>query len=178
VQHVNVKVFASKSNIDLVAAIPVFHKWIQQSLAPEVLIDVADYKHVPDGPGIMLIGHEADYSLDETDGRLGLLYNRKTEVDGDAQTVLKQAYDSAIRAAKTLQKDPAFEGKLEFDEGHLEVVLNDRLLFPNTEETWKKLRPELETFFNKIYGPGAFTLEKQGELRERIRVDVRRRKAA
>jgi hypothetical protein len=115
VQHVNIKIFADKADIDLVDAIPIFHQWIQDRVAPELLIDVADYKHVPDGPGIMLIGHEADYSLDETGGRLGLLYNRKVAVEGNAQAALSQAFDSALSAAKRLETTEPFAGKLHFD---------------------------------------------------------------
>ena len=44
--------------------VPLFHGWIQGRGLDGTPIDVADYKHVPDGPGIMLIGHEADRSLD------------------------------------------------------------------------------------------------------------------
>ena len=171
-QHVNVKIFATKSDINLVDAIAVFHKWIQESAMPEILIDVADYKHVPDGPGIMLIGHEADYSLDETDGRLGLLYNRKTAVEGDWQEALGQAYNSALRAAKVLEETPVFAGKLKFADNELEVILNDRLLFPNTEETRSKVLPEVDAFFANLYGAGSFKLERRGEVRDRIRIGV------
>jgi len=172
VQHVNVKIFASQADINLVDAIPVFHKWIQDSTVPELVIDVADYKHVPDGPGIMLIGHEADYSLDETDGRLGLLYNRKVAVSGSPQEALRQAYNAALLATKKLQATPVFKGKLKFDENEVEVILNDRLLFPNTDETWTKVLPEFEAFFTKIYGTGSFTIEHRGEPRDRVRAGV------
>jgi len=30
---------------------------------PGLLIDVADYAHVPDGPGVILIGHDVDYGI-------------------------------------------------------------------------------------------------------------------
>jgi hypothetical protein len=175
VQHVNVKIFAAQADINLVDAIPIFHKWIQDNSVPELLIDVADYKHVPEGPGIMLIGHEADYSLDETDGRLGLLYNRKVEVTGGPQSALRQAYNAALLATKKLQAAPAFKNKLKFDENEVEVILNDRLLFPNTDETWEKVLPELETFFVKIYGTDNFTIEHRGEPRDRVRAGILRK---
>ena len=174
-QHVNVKIFAAQADIDLVDAIPVFHRWIQGKAAPELLIDVADYKHVPDGPGIMLIGHEADYSLDETDGRLGMLYNRKVVVDGDSQFALSQAYESAVRAAKLLEAEPVFAGKLRFDYDEIEVILNDRLLFPNSKETWAEQLPVLAQFFSGVYGDDKFTLAQRGEPRDRFRVGVKRR---
>lgn len=174
-QHVNVKIFASRSEIALEDAIPVFHGWIQESAVPELLIDVADYKHVPDGPGIMLIGHEADYSLDETDGRLGLLYNRKAVIEGDAQAALQQAYDSAVKAVKKLESTPVFTGKLAFSENELEVILNDRLNTPNTDETWNALRPEFEAFAAQLYGPARYTIERRGEPRDRVRAGILRK---
>ncbi|MBY0396577.1 MAG: hypothetical protein K2X91_08940, partial [Thermoleophilia bacterium] len=57
--------------------IPVFHGWIQRGAVPGLLIDVADYAHVPQGPGVMLIGHEADHAIDLGEGRPGVLYQRK-----------------------------------------------------------------------------------------------------
>ncbi|MGO8670285.1 MAG: hypothetical protein ACLQVD_02800 [Capsulimonadaceae bacterium] len=172
VQHVNMKIFATTANIDPANAVAVFHRWIQDSVCPEILIDVADYKHVPEGPGIMLIGHEANYSLDETDGKLGLLYNRKTAVSGDAQAALTQAFQAVVAAAVLLEQDEAFAGRLKFDAGSVEVLVNDRLLAPNTDATWEALRPEIETFFRGVYGGADFTLSRRGEPRDRFRVAV------
>jgi hypothetical protein len=164
-----VKIFATKAEINLVEAIPVFHKWIQNKTMPELLIDVADYKHVPEGPGVMLIGHDADYSLDETDGRLGLLYNRKVEVEGDA---LQQAFTSAHAAVRVLESTEAFAGRLQFSTTELEVILNDRLLFPNTDETWAAVSPALEAFATHLYGEGNYTIERRGEPRDRVRAGI------
>ncbi len=174
VQHINVKIFArNDSEADLSAAIAVFHRWIQENACPELLIDVADYRHVPDGPGVMLIAHEANYSLDQTGGRLGLLYNRKKAEAGSTEDKLRQAYDAALAACKRLEAEPLFAGKLRFDGRDCEVIFNDRLLTPNTEETWNRLKPELERCFSALWGPSAFTLERIGEARERLRVRAR-----
>jgi hypothetical protein len=172
-QHVNVKIFTANAEFRLAEMIPVFHRWIQEDTVPELAIDVADYKHVPDGPGIILIGHEADYSIDETGGRRGLLYNRKVAVAGDSQAALAQAYESAVRAAKLLEEDQALIGKLRFDYGDVEVILNDRLLYPNTDETWAAVKPEIERFFTSVFGAD-IAVEHRGEPRERLRVGVKR----
>jgi hypothetical protein len=174
-QHVNIKLFADRADIDIGDAVAVFHQWIQESVAPELMIDVADYKHVPDGPGVMLIGHEANYSLDQAGGRLGLLYNRKAAVEGDAQAVLRQAFEAAVNAAKHLESAEPFAGKLHFDTGDVEVIVNDRLLAPNTDATWAALGPEVERFFTSVYGEGGVLLERRGEPRERFRVGVKRK---
>jgi len=167
VQHINLKIFARESGaIDIAAAIPVFHQWIRNGDCPEMPIDVAEYSHVPAGPGVLLIGHEANYSLDERENRLGLLYNRKAAVDGTFQTRLGQAYRAAFEACERLEKEEAFSGKLKFDRNRMEVFINDRLLAPNNDETWQALQPELGKFF------AGFSVERQGECRELFRVAV------
>jgi hypothetical protein len=175
VQHVNVKIFAATSAIDLGDAIPVFHRWIQERLSEEMLVDVADYRHVPSGPGVILIGHQANYSLDCAANRLGLLYNRKVALEGGTQDKLLQAFYAALVACRRLEDEPPFRGRLRFDAGRCEVIVNDRLLAPNTDETWDLLRPELERFFSGLLGAGAFNLERIGEPRERFGVAVRSR---
>ena len=64
--------------------IPVFHSWIQDKVVSDhLLIDVADYSHIPDGPGVMLIAHEGHFSLDQENRQPGIMYMRKTEFEGD-----------------------------------------------------------------------------------------------
>lgn len=125
---------------------------------------------------MLLIAHEANYSLDMAEGRLGLLYNRKSVVEGDTQAKLRQAFGAALSACRILEAEAPFEGRLRFDAGEWELIVNDRLLAPNTEETWQALRPELERFCAALYGEGAFTLERRGEPRERFRVRITTRR--
>jgi hypothetical protein len=178
VQHLNVKIYAwpavdGSLPIDLADAIPVFHRWIQGKAVDEMLVDVADYGHVQEGPGVLLVAHEANYSLDQRDGRLGLLYSRKAALEGDTQSKLRQGFRAALRACSLLEQEARFAGKLRFDAGECEVAVNDRLLAPNTEETWQALKPELEQFFVAVYGAGAFELERRGEPRDLFRVRAR-----
>jgi hypothetical protein len=78
-----------------------------------------------------------------------------------------------MNACDRLEREPEFAGKLLFDRSQCEVILNDRLLTPNTEETWTAVRPAFETFFDGVFGPGKYTLQREGEPRERFRVSVR-----
>lgn len=168
VQHLNLKVFVENTGgLDLADAVPVFHRWIRESACPEMLIDVADYRHVPGGPGVLLIGHEADYSFDNRQNRLGLLYNRKAPLDGTLQHRLNQAYRAAFDACDRREREECFRGNLKFNRGSLEVSVNDRLLAPNTGETWQILQPELEEFFTGC------VIERRGEVRDIFRVAVR-----
>jgi hypothetical protein len=175
VQHVNVKIYAHEgAGFDIGGAIPVFHRWIQGSAADEVLIDVADYRHVPAGPGILLIGHHETYSLDLNRNRLGLLYNRKTALEGDTAYKLRQAFQAALSAAQRLEREPEFAGKLRFDAGEVDFIFNDRLLVPNSDESAAALRPEVEKLLNEVYGLGSFHLEaRSGDRRERLQFSAK-----
>jgi hypothetical protein len=161
IQHINVKVFAT-ANAESDAVVKVFHRWIKDTVCPEMLIDVAEYSHVPQGPGILLIAHEANYSLDNRDNRPGLLYNRKMADEGTFQEKLAQAHASALAACDRLEK----ETTLKFDRNRLEVFINDRALAPNTPETLQALEPELKRYF-----PNS-RIKHTGEPRDLFRASV------
>ena len=168
-QHIQLKIFANPgSTVRFEDAIPVFHRWTQNRLMPELLIDVVDYSHVPSGPGVMLIGHEASYSLDNTGGRPGLLYSRTSSDD----LTPRQVYDLALTAARKLEQEPEFLGKLGFNSSHFELILNDRLLYPNNETTWQSIQPNLSDFLESIFTPGTYSLTRPVDPRTRLSVEV------
>jgi hypothetical protein len=169
-QHINVKIFAREgSTVDWPHLIPVFHRWIREQAFPELLIDVADYAHVPAGPGVMVIGHQAHYSVDNRQNRLGLMYNRRTAFDGSTVDRIAQAYDGALAAAKKLEKEPEVGGTLHFDERNVEVWVNDRLLAPNTPEVTAEFRQEVAKFFQQRFGESP-ELEASADSRDLVRV--------
>jgi len=67
---------APRPPVLLERAIPVFHRWIQERSLDELMVDVADYTHVPDGPGVVLVCHDAIYSLDTGGGELAQALER------------------------------------------------------------------------------------------------------
>ena len=152
-RRVNVKYFVEDpAAVALPALIPVFHRWIQQHRLDELLIDVIDYKHVHEGPGIMLIGHEADYALDTDRGRPGLRYRRKRHADGDLQTVLHSAFRQALRASALLEGDATLHGRITFRTDEVEVVFVDRLQVPNEPASLDLVRDDLEAVVAELYG--------------------------
>lgn len=170
VQHINFKLFIEDPEaVNLADYAAVFNSWIQKQVLEELLIDVADYLHVHNGPGIMLIGHEADYSLDQRAGRLGLLYNRKAQLEGTTQEKLAQAARAVLTAAQLLEK----ENGLKFNTSEVQIIINDRLLVPNTVETFAALESDFRSFFNKLYSDSDYTLVHQSDPRERFTVHVK-----
>ena len=173
-QHISVKLFLQEQEgIDLAALVPVFHGWIQEQIFDELLIDVADYRHVPDGPGVMVIGHEADYSVDNTDGRLGVRYHRKAVLNSDNQERLRQAIRSAFAACLRLEEDPALNQKLRFNGQDVEIVVNDRLLAPNNPEIRQAIEPEIRALADKLFGAGSYQLTWQTDPRRLLSATVK-----
>ena len=158
-QHVNVKLLVSDpASVDLAAIVPVFHRWIQEQVFGELLIDVADYSHVPNGPGILLVGHEADYAVDNTAGRLGVRYNRKSPLAGSNADRLRQSFESAVRAARRLEQEPALNGTVRLNGHDLDIFFNDRLLTPNDPETRSAVEPELKRSLDALFGERQYTI--------------------
>lgn len=169
-QHINVKLFVEGDlAVDPSRFINVFHEWIQTRAMPELLIDVADYCHVPAGPGVLLIGHEADYSMDNTGNRWGLRYHRKMPMDGTNVERMKQAFSSAAAAAGKLESHFAENGApIRFSRTEFEMFVNDRALAPNTPETLAVFRREVESFASSTLNQSPSTIVFPTDGRKRV----------
>jgi len=139
-----------------------------------VLVDVADYSHVPDGPGILLVGHGVDYWIDVGEGRPGLLFSRKRAgPEGDFPARHADALRRTLEGARMLEQDDGLGEPVRFRGDELLLRIPDRLNAPNDEHTWEALRPELDALLAKVYGEDGFTAEPRGEPRQPFGVRVR-----
>lgn len=169
-QHVNAKLFVEgELTVDLQRFIEVFHQWIVDSTVPRFMIDVADYRHVPQGPRVMLIGHEDDFAIDDTDSQYGLVYNRKAPLDGTNADRFLHSLRSAEKACRLLESE--IDG-LAFNRSRFELVINDRALAPNNCESRKEFDGEVASFIHHVIGESDFRLESSGDLRRRLGVTV------
>jgi hypothetical protein len=171
-QHINVKLFVDGSEAALEPLVAIFHRWIQEKVFDEMLLDVADYRHVYAGPGVMLIGHEANYSIDNTDNKLGVLYNRKAILEGTNQDRLTQAMRAALHACQKLETEPKMNGGIRFNRKEIQLFINDRLLAPNVPETREAFAPELKTFCTQLFRGNACTGVYEGDPRKRFAVTL------
>lgn len=130
----------------------VFQRWIQQKALEGQLIDVADYRHVYEGPGIMLIAHDSDYAIETRDDRLGLLYTRKRRVDPDLATQLRVSLRLALAACQLLEAEAAFQPRLKFRADEIEIRFADRLQLPNRPESFDLIRDDLRVVLDELYG--------------------------
>jgi len=161
-------------DIPLTDFIPVFHRWIQQAGLDGTLVDVAEYSHVPAGPGTMLIAHDGNYAIDETGNRRGILYYSKHEVPGDSlEDRLAAVCRRNLAACRLLEEDDETRDRISFDYGSMEIFANDRLHAPNNDGTWTMFEPVLETFLGKLYPDAGYKVEREGaDPRERFSVRV------
>lgn len=149
-----VKVYTKPGEIELEKLVPVFHQWIAAKKIPdELLIDVADYAHVPQGPGIVLIGHQSDYYLDVADDRPGLLYSRKRGFRGDFQAGINDAFRRALLACKMLEEEGDLD--VEFETSELLFRVQDRLNAPNSDSTYEAYEPALREATRMFFGDSA-----------------------
>ena len=152
---------------------PIFHKWIRERSVPGLLIDVADYAHVPNGPGIMLIGHEGDYNIDMANGQPGLVYDRKLawEEEGTAndtlQRRLQSVFSHALQACHAIETDSTLGGALTFEIGEAEITFLDRLNISNQVEQFDAVRGDIEAAIATLYGQAPINIE-------RVETDSRR----
>src|SRR5216684_3355934 len=173
-QHVNVKLFVGDpEEVDLEPLIPIFHDWIQNQVGEGLLLDIADYRHVDAGPGVVLIGHECNYSVDNTDNRLGVRYNRKAVLEGSNQDRLKQAVRAALTACQRLEAEPRLGGRLHFNGQEIEVFINDRLVTLNRDATREAVRADFQMFFQKLFRGSEYSLSYGNDPRSLFAVCVK-----
>ena len=159
VQRIGLKVFLDdEAVLSPRDVIPVFHRWIQTRAVDGMLIDVADYTHLPTGPLVLLVAHEGRYVLDRGDDRPGLQYVRTQPLDGSLEMRLRTVAGMLVRAARLLESDATLRGPVRFRGDEIDWVANDRLLAPSTPETLAAVRPAFESFLRTLSDGAPWTL--------------------
>lgn len=173
--RIGVKLYAANPEVvDLAAYVPLFHGWIQGRALDGVPIDVADYAHVPDGPGVMLISHEADRSLDLGEGRPGALYQRKRDLEGTLEERFTTVLQAAEQTAGEIEADPR-AGGIRFGRDEILVRINDRLAASNDDAGLDAALPALRAALAAVRPDRAARIERvtddpKGPLQMRVRL--------
>ncbi|HVS66368.1 MAG TPA: hypothetical protein VMT85_23015 [Thermoanaerobaculia bacterium] len=156
--------------------IPLFHELIREQALDDLLIDVADYSHVPEGPGLVLIGHDAVISyrdrLGGPAGQRSHLYSRRRESRRPLEPAtpaarLRSALRNTLAAARVLEQ--RLGERMRWDTRSFEVTLNDRLHAPHADATRLAWRPEVEALAARICADARFRVtDRGGDPRERV----------
>jgi hypothetical protein len=170
-QHVVAKLFLDgELTVDPERFIETFHRWIREATVEGLLLDVADYRHVPAGPGVMLIGQAGDYAMDHADNRWGMLYNHKSGLDGTNADRFRHSLRAAAMACELFETE--FEG-LKFCRQQLQLQINDRALASNTADNRAAFADDVTTFLTATLGHANFEIEPEAEPRRRLGVTVK-----
>lgn len=174
-QRVCLKVYAAEPGIGDQVYVTIFQEWIRdKAIDGLVLFDVADYAHVPDSPGIMLVTHEASFALDRSDGRFGLAAQRRVNGKGDAAETVAATLRQMLQVAAKLESDPRLGGKLRFDRSIIRIEANDRLRAPNTEDGYRVFEPVVKTAVTAVLPDKAPKVTRvSNDPRDRLAADVR-----
>ena len=166
---VQIKLYA-ETGVDqpLDAFIPLFHSWIQKNALGEMVYDVADYTHVPQGPGVLLVGHGSDYAVDEGEGRPGLFYSRKRDLP-DGVSLMNDALSRAFKAAELLNS-AGLPGPSAFGRKEMLFRFPERVFLTNDDASFELVRPALATSLAEMLPGSTYTLTREGEPREPLTI--------
>lgn len=104
-------------------AITSFQQWIASRALDDILIDVADYSHVPGGPGVVLIGYDYNCSVAEHGDQIELACFCKRNTPG--QNPLLKTLRRLFEACSLLER-PLHECGAELRVAAVEVSVLDR----------------------------------------------------
>ncbi len=156
--------------LDPDGVIEIFGRWRTEE--GEELVDLADYAHLAQGPLVVLIGKRYNLSVDTTRGRPGILYSTKKGLEGDLPGRFREVIRQALKKASRLLAEPGFPPGVRPRVGALEVVLNDRILFPNDDATDREVRPALEEALARAYGEGRCSIRRDPDPGRRLAYEV------
>ncbi len=161
------------AEIDDAIFIDIFHEWIRLRRLSGVLLDVADYRHVPEGPGIMLITHEINFSMDYAGGRFGLFAQRKRGGGLTHQARLLDLVRATAEFGALLEADSRVAGRLSLEAGAFHYLSNDRLALPNSEAGFTAVQPDLVAAAGHVYADQTTTITRiENDPRDRLTILV------
>src|SRR5690606_19727280 len=103
----------------------IFHDWLRLGVLDDVLIDVADYRHVAGGPGFLLIGHECNYRVRLTE--TGVLEARCSQkrAFANGRCPVAETFTRGVKICRMLEEH---SGRTRlFDCSRVRVAARDRL---------------------------------------------------
>jgi hypothetical protein len=80
---------------------------------------------------------------------------------------------AALIACRRLEEEPRLEGKICFNGQEIEISVNDRVLAPNCASTFEAIKPDLQTFFQRLFRENGFSLTYGGDPRRLFGVGVK-----
>lgn len=132
-------------NLDPFLAI--FDRWRRMEDHACDWVDLADYAHMAQGPGILIAGKRDRCAVNLNHPGPGLLTSTQSGLCGS----LRERFAEALRRARELNAallaEPEFPADFKPREGCWEIFVNDRLAFPNDDAADARIRPAAAAAF-------------------------------
>ena len=155
-QRIHLKLLAeAPADFSLDPFLAIFARQRQDAGSPEDWVDLADYAHMPKGAGMLLAGQRANFSIDLGDPGPGFLYAGKSGHEGSIEQRVLETFRRCLALVEPLLAEPEYPPALQPAWGSWELVINDRLEAPNTDETDTALRPGIESALDRLFGRGS-----------------------
>jgi len=173
IKQVDIKVFAKDGgDVTCTEFMGILQGWIRDHSIPGVLIDVADYCHMHHGPGMVLIAHEFNISIDYAEGRMGLLFHYKLPPEETFAERLQSALRQTFNACRLLEQTESLKERLTFDASGFRFMTSDRLNAPNDDTTYAALAEHVQGGAKAFYGADVTIERVQNDSRERLAIQV------
>jgi len=151
-QRIQIKIASNaEPKVNLEPLIAIFARWRKETNPAAEWVDLADYAHMVDGPGVMLIGHRCYIGFDLAKP-LGVIYAARKGLTGGLKERIASTFHSCFEMTQRLIREPEFPKNVALLTNSLDIRFNDRLATPNNAETDMELRPVLTEVLNSIFG--------------------------
>lgn len=156
-QRIHVKILTdAPPNLKLEPFLDIFGRWRADKNHPAGWVDLADYAHVPRGMGVVLVGFQANFAFDMTDddGRSapGILYAAKKGLSGTHSERIASVLKSCFALSQRLITEKGFPQGVHLRTDALEIRFADRLVTPNTKESYEELCPAVLKVLDRLFG--------------------------
>lgn len=172
-QRISVKILTdAPPDLNLDPFLSIFSRWRTETEHPARWMDLADYAHMPRGPGIVLIGHMCNFSFDLGSAAPGILYVTKKGLEGALEDRIRSVLRDCFAMSRRLVAEQEFPTGVHLLPGSLKLAFNDRLETPNSEPTDRLLRPVIAAVLDDLLGAGAYEMRRQPDPGKRYGFSV------
>jgi hypothetical protein len=172
-QRIDLKaVLDAPRDAQLDALLGIFGRWRNDKGHPARWVDLADYAHMSRGAGIVIVGKQGLFGVTRFDPGLALYYSGRAGYEGSCEQRVVESFRRHLALTTALLAEPDYPAGLKKLSGAWELSINDRLGFPNNEETDGLLRPAIEAALDKIFGRASYQLIAETDRQRRYGFSV------
>jgi hypothetical protein len=156
-QRIDLKVLVdAPRDIRLDSLLAIFGRWRNDRGHSAQWVDLADYAHMSRGAGVLIIGKQGQFGITRSDPGLGLFYSGRQGYQGSPRQRIIETFRRHLDLSVALLEEPDYPAELSAAAGTWELAINDRLDYPNSRETDRLLKSDIEAALSALFGVGQY----------------------